>query len=192
MNTQTTTPRMQPRDLVLTVIASAGGRSDLGRTSLQKATFFTGVALGRDLGHSAYYYGPYSSLVEAETEALVASGLVEEDSRTFGVNRRGFPVTQYQYKVSEAGAERVERLRGKYSFEVDQIENLMRKLLTVVGSLDQATLSAAAKTFYIAREQGREVTPEDIAGFARDYAWELSADRVSDVAAMLRDLQFVK
>lgn len=117
---------------------------------------------------------------------------MEEESRTYGVNRRGFPVIQYQYKVSGTGAERVERLRGKYPEEVEQIEHLVRKLLEVVGSLDQATLSAAAKTFYIAREQENAVTPEDIAGLARDYGWELSADRVSAVAAILHDLQFVK
>lgn len=187
----TQSPTMQPRDLVLSVIAAADGRDDLGRTALQKATFFTGIALRRDLGHSAHYYGPYSALVESDTGALVASGLVEEDAKTLGTNRRGFPITQYQYKISDEGAQRVRRLRGKYTSEFEEVERLVGRLVEVVGSLDQATLSAAAKTYYIAREQGKRVTAEDVSELAREYGWELSADRVTDVANMLEDLNFV-
>lgn len=183
---------MQRRDIVLSVVAAGSGRPDLGRTSLQKATFFTGIMLHRDLGHSAYYYGPYSAAVEADTEALVASALVDEASRNLGVNKRGYPITQYQYTLTESGAERVAQLRSKYPSEVEAIEGLVGRLLDVVGSLDQNTLAAAAKTLYIAIEQGKPVTPDDIAKLAQDYGWQLTARRVADVAAMLQDLRFVR
>lgn len=183
---------MQQRDVILTIVSAADGRRDLGRTSLQKAAFFASIALGRDFGHSAYYYGPYSGTVEADTEALVASGLVDEASHTLGLNRRGYPITQYQYSMTESGRERLEQLRDRYGDEVALIESLMTDLLRVVGSLDQTTLAAAAKTLYIAREQGKAVSAEDVADLAKDYGWELAPQRVVDVAGILKDLHFVK
>ena len=187
------TPRtMQARDLVLTVIDAASGRSDFGRTSLQKTTFFAAIALRVDLGHSAYYYGPYSADVELDTEALVMAGLVEEDSSTIGVNDRGFPITRYQYKVSSDGEQRVQQLKSKYPTEVGVVDELVKQLVAVIGSLDQNTLAAAAKTYYIAREQGSPVTPDTVADLAKDYGWTLRADRVAEAANVLNSLRLVE
>ena len=183
---------MQARDLVLTVIDAASGRSDFGRTSLQKTTFFAAIALGFDLGHSAYYYGPYSAAVELDTEALVMAGLVEEDSSTIGVSNRGFPITRYQYKVSSDGEQRVQQLKGKYPTEVGVVNELVKQLVAVIGSLDQNTLAAAAKTYYIAREQGSPVTPDTVADLAKDYGWELRPDRVAEAANVLNSLHLVE
>ena len=187
-----TPPTMQARDLVLAVIDAASGRPDFGRTSLQKTTFFAAIALGVDLGHSAYYYGPYSAAVEQDTEALVMATLVEEDSSTIGVNNRGFPITRYQYKVSSDGKQRVQQLKGKYPTEVGVVDELVKQLVAVIGSLDQTTLAAAAKTYYIAREQGSPVTPDTVADLAKDYGWTLRADRVADAANVLNSLNLVE
>ena len=183
---------MQARDLVLAVIDAASGRPDFGRTSLQKTTFFAAIALGVDLGHSAYYYGPYSAAVEQDTEALVMATLVEEDSSTIGVNNRGFPITRYQYKVSSDGKQRVQQLKGKYPTEVGVVDELVKQLVAVIGSLDQTTLAAAAKTYYFAREQGSPVTPDTVADLAKDYGWTLRADRVADAANVLNSLNLVE
>jgi uncharacterized protein YwgA len=183
---------MQSRDLVLTVIVAGHNRRDLGRTALQKAVFFAGILLGRDTGHTAYYYGPYSAAVEADTETLVTSGLAEEDMRTLGVNKRGFPVTQYQYRATDDGVARVDKLRDKYPDDVEVIQGLVDQMLEVFGSLDQNTLAAAAKTLYIAREQGKEITAEDIASLANDYGWTLKVDKIEDVVHMLQRLEFVQ
>ena len=183
---------MQARDLVLAVIDAASGRPDFGRTSLQKTTFFAAIALGVDLGNSAYYYGPYSAAVEQDTEALVMATLVEEDSSTIGVNNRGFPITRYQYKVSSDGKQRVQQLKGKYPTEVGVVDELVKQLVAVIGSLDQTTLAAAAKTYYIAREQGSPVTPDTVADLAKDYGWTLRADRVADAANVLNSLNLVE
>lgn len=184
--------KMRDRDLVLSVIAAAGGREDLGRTALQKAVFFTGLVLDRPTGHTPYYYGPYSSVVEDDTAALVLTGLVEETRKTTGVNRKGYLVTRYKYAVTASGQERLSRLTDKYPDEVNKVNQFMGTLLDVFGNLDQATLAAAAKTLYIAREQGSAVTADDISALAQDYGWELNSARINDVAELLKKLQFVR
>ena len=184
---------IQPRDLVLAVISICGSRSEFGRTSLQKVTFLASLKLGIDLGHRAYYYGPYSGTVEADAEALVFSGLAKESVEYLDfVNSSGFQATRYHYVTSEAGAARVEKLKQAHPDQLGQVEDLVEELINVIGSLDQKILSAAAKTLYIAREQGKPVTVEEIKAFAKELGWNLSTSRIGRVAQMLGRLKFVE
>ena len=102
-------PMMQPRDLVLAVIGLCSSRAEFGRTSLQKVAYLVSLVFGVDLGHSAYYYGPYSSTVDADAEALVMGGLVSETVEPLGFNGRGFPVNKFHYSVTSAGHDRLTR-----------------------------------------------------------------------------------
>jgi uncharacterized protein YwgA len=61
-------------DAALIALAAADGTIE-GRTTMQKIMYFVSVALGKDFGHRAHYYGPFSRPVES---ALTVSALTEE------------------------------------------------------------------------------------------------------------------
>lgn len=184
--------RMQPRDLVLAVISECGGREEFGRTSLQKVTYLASLVLNVDLGYHAYYYGPYSTTVEADAEALVLGGLVEETITPLGFNNRGFAVNRYHYTTTDAGRERVDRVAAAYRDQMATLRRFIGSVVDVVGSLDQQTLSAAAKTLYLTREQGKAVNIEQIKALAKDVGWQLSMAKINQVAKMLEQLDLVE
>ena len=183
---------IQARDLVLLIISECGDNAQFGRTSMQKVSYLTSLVLRVNLGHRAYYYGPYSAAVEADAEALTLSGLVEETMTPLGVNRKGFAVNQYHYRVTDSGRARLERVSERYADEVKTVRSFVREIHEVVGSFDQDTLSAAAKTLYIAREQQKPVTTEEVQTLAKDFGWTLPRRRVEHVAEMLAKLHLVE
>lgn len=186
------THSIQPRDLVLAVIALCGTREEFGRTSLQKVTFLASLKLGMDLGHHAYYYGPYSADVEADVEALVLSGLVKETVEYLDfMSPSGFQANRYRYTLTETGNVRVQLLRDAHPEQFGMIESLVQELVSVIGSLDQNILAATAKTLYIAREHGRPVSAEEIKEVGKDFGWKLSTGQIGRAATMLEKLQFV-
>lgn len=182
---------MQPRDLVLAVIGLCGQRPEFGRTSLQKVTYLASQVLKVNLGHRAYYYGPYSSTVEADTDALVISGLISETEEWLGSNR-GLPIKHFHYTVTSAGKERLDRIKSTYPDQITKLEEFIDRVISVVGSLEQYTLAAAAKTLYIAHEQNKPVSTDKIKTLARDFGWKLSTAKIDQVAEMLCQLQLAK
>jgi uncharacterized protein YwgA len=177
---------------VLVVIALCGAKEEFGRTSLQKVTFLASLRLGIKLGHRAYYYGPYSAEVEADVEALVLGGLVTETVELLDfVRPNGFQASRYHYSVTGTGDARMRLLREAHPEQVDMTKSLVEELVRVAGSLDQNILAAAAKTLYIAREQGASVSAEEIKEVGNDFGWKLSTGQIKRAANVLESLQFV-
>jgi uncharacterized protein YwgA len=185
-------PNIKQRDVVLAIVGTVSGREDFGRTSLQKVSYLTSLMLGLDLGHRAYYYGPYSTTVESDAEALALAGLIEENSVTMGINSRGYPVVKYTYKISEEGSERLQRVQSVHPEQFEMITEIVSRIEQTVGSFDQNTLSAVAKTFYIAKEQDRPVTAQEVREFAKELGWTLREKKIEEVTRMLADLGLVK
>jgi uncharacterized protein YwgA len=183
---------MTPRDLVLVVIDRCATKGEFGRTSLQKVTYLLSIVLGRDLGYRAHFFGPYSAVVEADTTALVLSGLIEESMQVLGSNAQGWPVRRYTYQVTEEGREALAEVADESKEEVSTVGSWIDQFEGVVGSLDQKVLSAAAKVLYIAREENRAVQIDEIGRLALEHGWTLSTDQVERVAIMLRDLGFAR
>jgi len=184
---------MKSRDIVLFLTSLGQGRPEFGRTSLQKAAYFSSLVLGRDLGHRAHYYGPFSSTVEREMEALVLSSLVEEKVQLLGfANQIGFAAKQYEYKLTPSGEERVRELTGLYPKDADLLSGLVQSLVEHAGKLDQRVLSAAAKVHYIARQEGRPVSVPDVPVSARQLGWDLTDEQVEQVVHLLDKLSFIK
>lgn len=184
--------QMKVRDLVLLLVSLGEGRPEFGRTSLQKLGYFAGLTLDRDLGYQPHYYGPFSTLIERETQALVLSNLLEERTVRLGfANRAGFAARQYEYSGTAPGKERLADLHQRYPEEVKQLESLVTSLVGHVGRLDQQILSAAAKVDYIARQEGRPVTIQDVRTAATELGWELGGDQIEKVVELLRSLGFV-
>jgi uncharacterized protein YwgA len=184
--------KMQSRDLVLAVIGLCSSRPEFGRTSLQKVTYFGSQVLEVDLGHSAYYYGPYSPSVEADAEALVLGGLVSETVEQLGFFSHGYAANQFHYSVTDVGQDRLVRLKAAYPEQMTKLEEFVNSVISVAGSLEQATLSAAAKTLYIAREQGKPVSLEEVKLLASDFGWKLSKTKINQVVQILSQLRLVR
>jgi uncharacterized protein YwgA len=184
---------MKGRDIILYIISRCQSRPAFGRTSLQKVAYFVGRAMDRDLGHRAYFYGPFASSVERETQALVLSELVEEKVQALGfANAGGFEAKQYEYRVTESGEERLKKLQDQYPSETEMIDLVIEALVENAGRLDQRLLSAAAKVDYIAKQEGRPVSVHDVQLAAKDLGWRLDEVQVSEVVEMLRKLGFVE
>jgi len=183
---------MRPRDMVLAIIVQCAERPEFGRTSLQKLGGVAGLRLSVDLGHRAHFFGPYSSAVEADTDALAMSGLVEESVQVLGVNAQGRPIRSYSYKVTDDGQQEYEQIAAESPQEVQQLTTLLAQIEKVIGSFDQQVLSAAAKVLYIAREQDRPVDFDEIGGLALEHGWKVNKYQVQRVAAVLVQLGFAK
>lgn len=184
---------IKQRDIVLYVLDRCGERPEFGRTSLQKVVYFVGRKLDRDLGHHAHYYGPYASLIEHDTAALVLSKLVEERVQELGFwNSGGFPARRYEYHVTPLGRERVQEVKSRHPQEVSAIAEVVDGLLEEAGRLDQKVLSAAAKVDYIAMEEGRPVSVQDVRYAARDLGWSVTEEQVGEVFRLLSKLHFVQ
>lgn len=185
---------MKTRDLVLLLVSKCQDSPEFGRTSLQKVAYFAGLALDRDLGHQAHYYGPFSSLVESEIDALALSDLLEESVTPLGFSSSsGFGVRKYQYRLTVDGERRVEDIVRVHPEESMVLGDLVDLLRDHAGGLDQSVLSPAAKVLYIAHQnQNRSVSTEEIALAGEDLGWQLDAARVERVARLLERLGFVE
>jgi hypothetical protein len=179
------------RDLVLYLIDRCGERTEFGRTSIQKVTYFAGLLLDQDFGHGAYYYGPFSPEVERSIENLVLSGLVKETVTPLGYSTRsGFGVKRYEYTVDAQGTERVKEIADVHGDDVERVDRLLDLLMAHAGGLDQSVLSPAAKVHYIAQLQGRAVDVNEIKQAGADLGWDLTESQVKRVVVLLEKLGF--
>jgi uncharacterized protein YwgA len=182
------------RDVVLALIAYGSDvQPEFGRTALQKVAFFAGIKSRIPLGHRAFYYGPFSSVVEDETEALVLAGMVTESVTDLGfVNRKGFPGVRYSYALTNDGLIRLAAFEASNPTLVEQLKTTVSNLIEAIGSLDQSSLSLAAKTYFIAAEQEREVSSSEIQELAKQKSWDISQHQIERVASFLEKLQLVE
>jgi uncharacterized protein YwgA len=188
-----TTRPLTTRDTVLLIVHAAGGHVG-GRTVLQKLAYFCGLHLGAGFGHRPHYFGPYSSKVEdAATNAAVAGELHESVERVPDFWGSGSDVLKYSYDMTDAGEDRVTRLIDDYPEEWERIEGAVTAIQEVLPTLDQKTLSSAAKTYLIISEsEGEEgVEESDIPNLAKRLGWNLSPAEVKNTIKLLEELDLV-
>lgn len=183
---------MTPRDRVLVVVDRCAEKGEFGRTSLQKVAYLVAVKLGVDLGHRAHFFGPYSAAVEANTNALALSGLIQESVEILGINAQGWPVRRYTYRVTKDGKDAIAEIEEEFPEELARVNAVIDDIEKVIGSLDQKVLSAAAKVLFIAREEDRAIQLDEIGRLALEHGWTLSAFQVERVADVLHDLGLAK
>jgi uncharacterized protein YwgA len=188
------TPRpVTTRDTVLLIVHAAG---DIvaGRTVMQKLAYFAGLGRPAPLGHKPHYYGPYSSQVEdAVGNAVIAGELRETVERMPGWGR-GPDVLKYTYELEAAGKTRVDRLIEDHHEEWDTVRDAVNAIKQVVPTLDQKTLSTAAKTHLIVIESAGEdgVVPlNDIPELAKSLGWDISPEQVETTVELLGQLGLV-
>lgn len=175
---------MRTRDLILTLIDACSDREEFGRTSLQKMAYFAGERLGVDLGHHAYYYGPFSDVVEQEVASLALGELLSEQVTVLGVGSRG-PVRKYQYSLTDQGRRRLKMVSERYPEETERVRELVGQVIEVAGSLEQGLLSQAAKTFFVAEATGANATFDELKGLAEQHGWQLENRKREPVERLL-------
>lgn len=184
---------MKRRDVLLTIIATGAKRPEFGRTSLQKVAYFVGVHRDDDFRHQAHFYGPFSDVVEADVEALVAAGLIEERVQSLPfVGARGHQGKRFEYRLTDEGESRVEQLKAVHPSESQDIEGFVKQLEEAAGGLDQGILSPAAKTYFIASRENRALSAQAIRELASELGWDLQPPQVKKVAKVLQQLNLVQ
>jgi uncharacterized protein YwgA len=184
---------MKRRDVLLSIIAAGTARAEFGRTSLQKVAYFVGVHRKTGFRHQAHFYGPFSEVVEADVEALVSTGLIEERVQNLPfVGNRGHQAKRFEYRLTDEGQRRITELEVVHTGEYSDIQAFVRRLEEAAGGLDQGILSPAAKTFFIAQRENRDLTPKEIHDLARDLGWDLKPAQIKKVAQVLQQLNLVE
>ena len=177
---------MTIKDALLAVI-SAEDNGIKGRTLLQKKLYFLSVISGEDFGFAAHYYGPYSSDVAEQMEALVEARLLTEEAETFPetFNPSG-DFRRYNYSLASAGRE---FLAERWT-ELKQYEGIFERINSHPLASDSKLLSTAAKVFFIvAKENGASV--KIIQRHARSLGWDVSDRNVQEVVEYLKHLDLI-
>jgi uncharacterized protein YwgA len=177
---------LEIRDAVLVIIDAAEGQVQ-GRTAVQKLAYFAGVAIGRDLGHHAHYYGPYSRPVESALINESFAGDLDETTTTFS-SWSGPEIRQYTYRLTHQGAEAVAEIRETSPCTCACIDQVVVNLKSLVPGLPQHPLSLAAKVDYILARTSGAPRISEIPWLAKEHGWEVSESDVKAAADILAGL----
>ena len=171
------------REVVLLVVDAAGGKLET-RTTVQKRTYFAGLAIDENLGHHAHYYGPYSRPVESALVNSAFAGDLAESVESLH-SWSGADVRKFNNSLSYQGRAEVARIRLEQPTLSANIDNIVERLGKLVPGWAQHPLSLAAKVDYIASQEGGEVSASTIPGLARGFGWNVSPDDVEQSVAVL-------
>jgi uncharacterized protein YwgA len=178
------------RDIVL-LIDHAAGDTVAGRTVMQKLAYFVSVALRSSLGHRPHFYGPFSTKVEDAVGNAVLAGELHVSVERLLHWRGGPEVRKYTYDLTPAGKERVDSLIENNPADWDHVRDAVRAIREVLPSLEQTTLSSAAKTHLIISGSEQGVIADDIPSMAERLGWELDAGQVETTLRLLEELKLV-
>jgi uncharacterized protein YwgA len=174
---------MKASEFLLALINAYGGKVQ-GRTMLQKIGFFVPVLsnVAVDLGYGAYFYGPYSSIVDGALTQLKNLGFVEEASTGFGVMSGGFEVCRYDYSLTEDGKKILEPLLGtkEYAAIIDAVGKIRG-----AGNPNYLELSIAAKAFYILKTQGKPLSTTELKREAEKFNWRVNEQSLTSAVKFL-------
>lgn len=177
------------QDAALVALDAAEGTIE-GRTAMQKIMYFVSVALDRDFGHRAHYYGPFSRTVEG---ALTLSALGEdviERVELLPEWSSGRDLRKYTYELTPDGEKVAEAAAKEHPEEAATVRETVEAVRSVVPDLDQYTLSMAAKVDYIVYQQtDRERIPlSEIPKLANQLGWRISEPQVEKSVELLTKL----
>jgi uncharacterized protein YwgA len=181
-------------DLVVTLAARCGDRSDFGRTSLQKLVYLCSASLRwRSAGHNAHYYGPFSRQLERTVRRLTTEGLLAEYSEDLDfVGSTGYRARRYRYHLTPSGADRAHEVARVLPDDAASVSAVVAAVEQRVGGLDQRILSLAAKVHYIVDHEEGAVTRDEIVNNAKDLGWLITQPDIDKVVGLLEDLNLVR
>jgi hypothetical protein len=183
---------LKPRAIILLAIDSFGGQVG-GKTLLQKRLYFTEVLMRENLGleFDAYYYGPYSALINSELSTLKLQRQIREDASTYGYsNESGFEMRRFQYFLTDEGNAGVVWLRENYPEEACRVTEAAKRVVAA-GNLDYMDLSFAAKSYWILCHSQKPLSEADVASEAQRFGWEVKPEQVHRGVEFLQKLGMV-
>ncbi|HID29915.1 MAG TPA: hypothetical protein EYP19_07920 [Desulfobacterales bacterium] len=172
-----------------------GERKIVGRTLLQKVLYFVTTLLGLKIEFVPYYYGPYSSEVAEELQALVGAGLVNETIERLPALDFGAAVEsrRYGYTLTEAGRKYVEFVKNSDRELTDKISSAVARMKwSGEEFLVIKPLSIAAKMHQILSLAGKPVTIGEIQKQANDLGWIINEADYEHAVKFLVSLGLVK
>ncbi|UJA18996.1 hypothetical protein HJD18_01420 [Thermoleophilia bacterium SCSIO 60948] len=170
------------------LIVAANDEQVAGRTVLQKLAYFCALELGYGLHHRAHFFGPYSARVEDAVENAVVAGQLREVEERMRDWFGGPDARRYTYFLEEAGRRRVDDLKKQSPKQWTRICSAVTAIRSALPSLDQQTLSSAAKTHLLISENDEGVDEDELPVLARRLGWDLSAEQVALTVKILDEL----
>lgn len=177
------------QDAVLVALDAAGGTIE-GRTTMQKIMYFVSVALDKDFGHRAHYYGPFSRTIEGALTLSTLAESVTETVELFPEWSSGRDLRRYTYELTPNGEKTAEEAAEEHPEETAIVGETVEAVRSVVPDLDQYTLSMAAKVDYIIYEQTdrKRIPLSEIPGLANQLGWRISDRQVEKSVELLTKL----
>ena len=183
---------MDLRDFVALTILANGGEVK-GKTKLQKLVYFVGVLTEQldELGYRPHFYGPYSDEVAYAIGQLRAIGAVDQNETDWGIDRSGFEVKRYDYRLNDAGRKFVDGLAKQDRTLFDKIKSAL-EVYKRSGDLDYMDLSIAAKTYFLLGQKKGKSNMKELAELAPRFGWNVRVEQIQKAAKYLEKLGLVE
>jgi uncharacterized protein YwgA len=164
-----------------------------GKTKLQKLLYFVGVLTDRldELGYRAHFYGPYSDDVAYAVGQLKTIGAVDQNVTDWGIDRSGFEVRRYDFRLNEAGRTFADELARRNPDLSEKIRSAV-KLYKKAGDRDYMELSIAAKTYFLLGQKKGRARLDSLVTQASRFGWNVSEDQIRDAVKYLQQLGLVE
>jgi uncharacterized protein len=181
---------MNATDFLILLIDTSGGIVR-GRTLLQKRAYFVSLLADLDvsLEFDAYFYGPYSSIIESSIAQLKNLRFIEESATAYGVDSTGFEMKRYDYKLTPDGQQIAAKLRE--TAEHQQIKNIVMRL-SEAGNLNYMELSIAAKALFILRKKAKTMSKHEILREAQKFSWNIQPNSLETAVSFLEKLNVLQ
>src|SRR4051812_38666770 len=177
------------RDVLLLAYKAFDG-SVQGKTMLQKRVYFLSIFLKADLGYEAHYYGPYSEDVATANAEIKSLGFLSESVSGWGVDKKGFEMARYDYRLSEVGDKIAEKKAANHP-ELWQKISRAAQIVKDAGKLDYMELSIAAKAYYVLTKLNRKATLDEISAMLPKFGWTVSEPELQKATEFLRNTNLI-
>lgn len=169
-------------DYVLALLAAADNIPS--RTMLQKLVYLSADLADEPLPFSAHFYGPYSSDLQEDVEALVAGGLLTETvSRLEPWEPTPFDVVQYRYRLTDSGRAAAADVPGGTRAIAERVVQAAR----AAHAWNQASLALAAKLRHL-RRIDPSVGDDRVPALAQQFGWRMTEESARRGARLLEAL----
>jgi len=183
---------VDPRDLVLAIVAFNKEGTVEGRTYLQKLAYFLNEKLELGVEFEPHYYGPYSDPIAMATNTMVALGFLDEKDERFPAGPTDiFEPRRYTYQLTPAGHTILAELKSWDRTLFANIKEAM-EAITAKEECNYEFLSRAAKMFHLLKSQDKPMKGSELSGAAKDLGWKLSKEDIDRAAQFLGELRLIK
>lgn len=184
---------MELRRGMLVAIHSANDRK-IGRTLLQKITFFANDLGAVDVEFYPHYYGPFSDVLYDATESLLSLNLIKEEKGTIVEQRTSCPTpvekTWYSYSLTKDGRGVIDNIIEEFPEDSDIIIDIVKKSIEILDFKSQS-MACASKVLYILDIEDSELSDDEIKNIASDLGWKLTQEEIDKITEFLVRLELI-